>query len=91
MLDQTNKDRDIGDRNSWLRNATLDSPQQFSDSPEAFDAVFFSGANNQGTYFIIATERRPNNITYGILYVMVNISYPAKHINVFCKHVHLEI
>ena len=47
-------------------------PQTFSSSPEAFDAVFFSGANQQGMYLIIATERRPNNITYGVLYVLVS-------------------
>ena len=49
----------------------MELPQPFSRSPEAFDAVFFSGASSQGAYLIIATERRPNNVTYAILYVLV--------------------
>jgi hypothetical protein len=49
-----------------------DSPQPFSGNPQGFDAVFFSGANNKtGEYLIIATERRPQNITYGIFYLLV--------------------
>ena len=49
----------------------LERPQQFSNSPQAFDAVFFSGANQDGMYFVIATERRPNNFSHCILYIMV--------------------
>ena len=49
----------------------MELPQPFSKSSEAFDAVFFSGANAEGTYLIVATERRPNNLTYAIIYVMV--------------------
>ena len=50
----------------------MELPQEFSSSSEAFDAVFFSCANSQGYYLIIATERRPKNVTYGILYVLVS-------------------
>ena len=49
----------------------LERPQKFSSSPQAFDAVFFSGANQDGMYFVIATERRPNNFSHCILYFMV--------------------
>ena len=49
-----------------------DRPQPLSGNPQGFDAVFFSGGNNQtGECFIIATERRPNNLTYGIFYLWV--------------------
>ena len=49
----------------------LERPQQFSNSPQAFDAVFFSGANQDGMYLVIATERRPDNNSHCILYIMV--------------------
>ena len=48
----------------------MEKPQNFSQSPQAFDAVFFSGAKN-GLTLIVATERRPKNVTYGIVYLMV--------------------
>jgi len=53
------------------RHQKMELPQPFSTSKEAFDAVFFSGASSKGTYLIVATERRPNNLTYAILYVMI--------------------
>ena len=56
----------------------MELPQEFSSSSEAFDAVFFSGANPQGYYVIIATERRPKNVTYGILYVLVSLGLFSK-------------
>ena len=49
----------------------LERPQQFSNSPQAFDAVFFSGANQDGMYLVIATERRPDNNSHCILYILV--------------------
>ena len=53
------------------KNKNLERPQQFSNSPQAFDAVFFSGANQDGMYLVIATERRPDNFSHCILYIMV--------------------
>ena len=50
----------------------MEKPQNFSQSPQAFDAVFFSGSKN-GLTLIVATERRPKNVTYGIVYLMVEI------------------
>jgi hypothetical protein len=50
----------------------LDAPQPFSGNSQGFDAVFFSGASNKtGETLIIGTERRPENITYGIFYLLV--------------------
>lgn len=49
----------------------LEKPLQFSTSVHAFDAVFFSGVTSNGTYVVIATERRPNNLTFGIVYLLI--------------------
>ena len=84
MLPQRSKGRDNeveGNSKNQNVDASLEKhkkmelPQAFSSSSEAFDAVFFSGANHQGYYLIIATERRPNNVTYGILYVLVSLGF----------------
>ncbi|XP_026680005.1 uncharacterized protein LOC103510032 [Diaphorina citri] len=48
----------------------LDELQPFSNSPKAFDAVFFDGANQDGDYFIMGSERRPNGIVNGLFYLV---------------------
>ena len=36
------------------------------------DSIFFVGScTRSGLTFIVATERRPNNVTYGLVYLMV--------------------
>ena len=49
----------------------MDRPQKFSSHPNAFDAVFFSGANDKGEYFVVATERKPKSRINAICYIMV--------------------
>ncbi|KAI5718463.1 hypothetical protein M8J77_021511 [Diaphorina citri] len=49
---------------------TLDELQPFSNSRKAFDAVFFDGANQDGDYFIMGSERRPNGIVNGLFYLV---------------------
>ena len=50
----------------------METPQQFSSNPRAFDAVFFSGSQTKnGVTVIVATERRPDNVTYAIVYLLV--------------------
>lgn len=52
----------------------LDQTQTFSAEAEQHgnDSIFFIGScTKTGLTFIVATERRPNNITYGLVYVMV--------------------
>lgn len=47
----------------------LERLQPFSDSPQAFDAIFFDGANQEGDCFILGCERRPNGIVNGLFYL----------------------
>jgi hypothetical protein len=56
----------------------MEKPQVFSNSPRAFDAVFFCGSDSSkidGMTVIVATERRPKNVTYGIVYLLVSILF----------------
>ena len=40
------------------------------------DSIFFIGScTKSGLTFIVATERRPNNVTFGLVYLMVNIQF----------------
>lgn len=63
---------------------SIDLPQPFSGNPHGFDAVFFSGGNTKsGECLIIATERRPNKLTSGILYFWVNASFVERSFQKF--------
>ena len=52
----------------------LEKPVNFSlDNPLANDSVFFIGSCvKTGLTFIVSTERRPQNITYALVYVVVS-------------------
>ncbi|XP_049957988.1 uncharacterized protein LOC126474556 [Schistocerca serialis cubense] len=49
----------------------LDSPQQLSSDPKAFDAVFFMATNKKGFYFVAGSERRPLGVINGLCYLIV--------------------
>ena len=51
-----------------------EQPRKFSEESDNLenDSVFFIGSDlKNGLTFIVSTERRPNNITYGLVYIMV--------------------
>ena len=52
---------------------TWEEPRPFpADNPLGNDSVFFIGScQKTGLTFILATERRPQNITYGLVYLWV--------------------
>lgn len=80
----------------------LDQTQTFSLEQQEHhgnDSIFFIGScTKTGLTFIVATERRPNNITYGLVYVMVkkcpccdasrcfsfNMGFDFRHPRVIC-------
>ncbi|XP_054287744.1 uncharacterized protein LOC129003474 [Macrosteles quadrilineatus] len=49
----------------------LDRPQTLSESPKAFDAVFFIAVTQDGFYVVAGSERRKHNIVNGVFYVVV--------------------
>ncbi|XP_046660534.1 uncharacterized protein LOC124354257 [Homalodisca vitripennis] len=49
----------------------MDKAQELSDSPKAFDAVFFHAVTQDGFYVIAGSERRKHNIVNGLFYVVV--------------------
>ena len=52
----------------------LEKPVVFdNDNPLANDSVFFIGScTKSGLTFIVSTERRPQNVTYALVYVVVS-------------------
>lgn len=40
---------------------------------QAFDAVFFIGANEHGYYFTLGSERRPMGVVNGLFYLVVSV------------------
>ena len=58
-------------KKSYSDVSLMDKPQAFSTHKNAFDAVFFSGSNDKGEYFVVATERKPNSRINAICYIRV--------------------
>ena len=54
-----------------LKDGTHPFPE---DNPMGNDSIFFIGSCiKSGLTFIVATERRPQNVTYGLVYLMVSL------------------
>ena len=50
----------------------MDGLRPLSDHPKAIDAVYFSGANEEGCYVVGAAARRPEGVVNGYLCVKVS-------------------
>ncbi|XP_075225831.1 uncharacterized protein LOC142326986 [Lycorma delicatula] len=49
----------------------IDQPQKLSELPQAFDAIFFIAASQDGYYVAAGSERRHHGIVNGLFYVVV--------------------
>ena len=50
----------------------MEKPQELSKNhPNAVDAVYFNGGNEEGYYFVGATARRHNKLLQTLLYIRV--------------------
>ena len=60
-------------KNAKVDQKSWDQPQEFpEDNPLGNDSIFFIGScMKSGLTFIVATERRPDCLTYGLLYIYV--------------------